>query len=84
MRSASTGGSPEGSAETERDGASGVVQRRIERHVSVSVNSGPGEADSRAVVPRGERPFPRDFNTIRMKLEADKYTSVVSRGFVAW
>ena len=84
LRSASTGGSPEGSAATERDSASGVVQRRTERHVSVSVSSGPGEADSRAVVPRYERPFPRDFNTIRMKLEADKYTSVVSRGFVAW
>ena len=82
LRSAAADGSPEGSAAVQRESASESVARSDDRHVTINVAT--EEADSRALVPRYERPFPRDFNTIRMKLEADKYTSVVSYNFVVW
>ena len=73
------------SAADGRDGAPpgrAVALRSAGKHATICMDAvrEDGGSDSRAVVPRYERPLPRDFNTIKMKLEADKYTSVVSQG----
>ena len=61
---------------------SGVVSRSAVGPVTVTVNMVTEATHHRSAVACFERSFPRDFNAVRMKLEADTYASVVSQQFL--
>ncbi|XP_070203310.1 platelet binding protein GspB-like [Littorina saxatilis] len=68
---ASLESSSDGSAVARTSSTPRSAERSVVRHVSVVEPE-----QSKAVVPHNDRQYPRDFNTIRRKLEAGKYTTV--------